>query len=220
MTIPVIVRNLGLAPYRAVWGAMRDFSLGRSPQSADEVWFVEHPPVYTAGRAALLVPQEVNGIPVVRVERGGDITYHAPGQMVVYPLIDLRRRHLFIKPFVALLLNCLTQTLSDFGIAGFQHAGAPGLYVHMEGGTGAFRQEAKIASIGIHVSRGCTYHGIALNVDMDLSGFKHINPCGYSGLRVTDMQTLAGRPMSLQSVKEDFRSRLLQLLADAAGDTL
>lgn len=208
-----IVRDLGLAQYEPVCEAMRVFTRTRTPETPDEIWFVEHPAVYTAGRDALQRCGSIGDVPLVPVERGGDITYHAPGQMVVYPLLDLRRRHLFVKTYVSLLLETLIDTLATFGIESIRHPGAPGVYVPMPGGMGEFSGIAKIASIGIHVSRGSTLHGIALNVLTDLTGFRRIAPCGYSGLRVTDMMSL-GADCDLETVKGEYRQRLLRALND------
>lgn len=208
-----IVRDLGLAQYEPVCEAMRVFTRTRTPETPDEIWFVEHPAVYTAGRDALQRCGSIGDVPLVPVERGGDITFHAPGQMVVYPLLDLRRRHLFVKTYVSLLLETLIDTLAAFGIESIRHPGAPGVYVPMPGGMGEFSGIAKIASIGIHVSGGSTLHGIALNVHTDLAGFRRIAPCGYSGLRVTDMMSL-GADCDLETVKGEYRQRLLRALND------
>ena len=208
-----IVRDLGLAQYEPVCEAMRVFTRTRTPETPDEIWFVEHPAVYTAGRDALQRCGSIGDVPLVPVERGGDITFHAPGQMVVYPLLDLRRRHLFVKTYVSLLLETLIDTLAAFGIESIRHPGAPGVYVPMPGGMGEFSGIAKIASIGIHVSQGSTLHGIALNVHTDLAGFRRIAPCGYSGLRVTDMMSL-GADCDLETVKGEYRQRLLCALND------
>lgn len=208
-----IVRDLGLAQYEPVCEAMRVFTRTRTPETPDEIWFVEHPAVYTVGRDALQRCGSIGDVPLVPVERGGDITFHAPGQMVVYPLLDLRRRHLFVKTYVSLLLETLIDTLAAFGIESIRHPGAPGVYVPMPGGMGEFSGIAKIASIGIHVSRGSTLHGIALNVHTDLAGFRRIAPCGYSGLRVTDMMSL-GADCDLETVKGEYRQRLLRALND------
>lgn len=206
-----IVRDLGLAPYGPVCEAMRVFTQTRTDETSDEIWFVEHPPVYTAGRDASQRSGRIGDIPLIPVERGGDITYHAPGQIVVYPLLNLRRRHLFVKTYVSLLLDTIIDTLSVFGIESIRHQDAPGVYVPMPGGMGKFSGIAKIASIGIHVSRGCTLHGIALNVHTDLAGFRRISPCGYSGLRVTDMTSL-GAVCDLETVRCEYRQRLLRAL--------
>lgn len=175
------VRRLGLRDYAPVMAAMQAFTGSRGADTGDEVWLLEHPPVYTLGRAAL--PDHVLApgvIPVVRTDRGGQVTYHGPGQLVAYTLIDLRRRHLGIKDFVYLLEGCLIDLLAGYGIPAGRRAGAPGVYV----------AEAKIAALGLRVRRGCVYHGVSLNVDMDLEPFARINPCGYPGLRVTQLAAL------------------------------
>lgn len=209
-----IVRDLGTAEYVPVAEAMRTLTRTRSADTPDEIWFVEHLAVYTAGRDAAQRSGQIGGVPLVPVERGGDITFHAPGQMVVYPLLDLLRRRLFVKPFVKFLLGTLIDTLGVFGIRAFAHDTAPGVYVALEGGVGQFQGLAKIASIGIHVSRGCSFHGIALNVATDLAGFRRIAPCGYTGLRMTDMVSL-GAAADLQTVKDEYRRRLLAALESA-----
>jgi lipoyl(octanoyl) transferase len=167
----IVVRNLGQVAYGATLDRMRAFTHGRDASSADEIWLLEHPPVYTLGQGAE-ARTVANGIPVVRTDRGGDITYHGPGQIVLYALVDLARRGIKVKPFVALLEQAVIDLI---GPRAERKAGAPGVYV---GG-------AKIAALGIRVVRGRSYHGLALNVDMDLAPFSAIDPCGYPGLRVT-----------------------------------
>lgn len=188
----LIIRNFPRTDYRTVFEAMRSLTAGRSPGDPDELWLVEHDPVFTVGKTighAVCGPS-ISGIEVVPVDRGGDITYHGPGQVVAYPLIDLRRAKIFVKEYVRGLEECIIATLADFGLASQRHAGAAGVYVRMPGGSGQFAGEAKIASLGVKLSHGCTYHGLALNVDMDLRPFRMIAPCGYAQLRVTDMRTL------------------------------
>lgn len=172
----VVVKDLGRAEYEPTLQAMRAFTLARDEATADEIWIVEHPPVYTLGQGAdpLAVP---NGIPVARSDRGGEVTYHGPGQLVLYTLVDLARRGIKVKRFVWLLEQAVLDLL---GGRGERRPGAPGVYV---GG-------AKIAALGIRVARGRAYHGLALNVDMDLSPFLAIDPCGYPGLAVTQMKDL------------------------------
>ncbi len=175
------VRHLGLRDYAPVVAAMQAFTESRDADSGDEIWLLEHPPVYTLGRAAL--PDHVlapGAIPVVRTDRGGQVTYHGPGQLVAYTLIDLRRRRLGVRDFVHLLEGCLIDLLAGYGIPAGRRAGAPGVYV----------ADAKIAALGLRVRRGCAYHGVSLNVDMDLEPFARINPCGYPGLRVTQLAAL------------------------------
>ena len=175
----VRVVRLGLSPYEPTLKAMRDFTASRDEHTADELWLLEHPPVYTRGLAAdaRFGPNADNGIPVVQVERGGEITYHGPGQVVLYALVDLVRRGIKVRQFVAMLEQSVIDLL---GSRAERKPGAPGIYV---GG-------AKVAALGIRVSRGCAFHGLALNVNMDLAPFGAIDPCGYPGLRVTQTRDL------------------------------
>jgi lipoyl(octanoyl) transferase len=170
------LKSLGLAEYTAVAARMREFTLKREADTPDELWVVEHPPVYTLGQGAdpSFGPKQANGIPVVQSERGGEITYHGPGQAIVYTLVDLARRGIKVKAFVHLLEQCVINLLVRHEVQAERKAGAPGVYV---GG-------AKIASLGIRVTRGRAWHGVALNVDMDLAPFQAIDPCGYPGLSV------------------------------------
>ena len=167
----IVVKKLGRAEYQPTWQAMREFTRGRQDATPDELWLVEHFPVYTVGQGAR-VPEIGNAIPVVKTDRGGDITYHGPGQVVIYTLVDLARRSIKVKRFVWLLEQAVIDLL---GRPAERKPGAPGVYVN----------GAKIAALGIRVVRGRAYHGLALNVDMDLSPFNAIDPCGYPGLRVT-----------------------------------
>jgi len=175
----VRVLHLGLTEYEVALGRMRDFTVRRDADTADELWVLEHPPVYTLGLAADRShgPRADNGIPVVQVERGGEVTYHGPGQAVLYTLVDLARRGLKVKRFVRLLEQSVIDLLDG---RGERKAGAPGIYVN----------GAKVAALGIRVTRGCSFHGLALNVDMDLAPFQAIDPCGYPGLRVTQTRDL------------------------------
>jgi lipoyl(octanoyl) transferase len=175
----VRVVHMGLSPYEPTVQAMREFTAQRSAATPDELWLLEHPPVYTLGLAADAAhgPKRESGIPVVQVERGGEITYHGPGQVVLYTLVDLSRRGIKVKQFVAMLEQSVIDLL---GNRAERKPGAPGIYV---GG-------AKVAALGIRVSRGCAFHGIALNVDMDLTPFSAIDPCGYPGLQVTQTRDL------------------------------
>jgi lipoyl(octanoyl) transferase len=172
----ILVKRLGRVDYLPTWEAMRAFTRGRGESTPDELWLLEHPPVYTVGQGAAL-PVVDNAIPAVKVDRGGDVTYHGPGQVVIYTLVDLARRGLKVKAFVCLLEQALIDLL---GPRAERKAGAPGVYV----------EGAKIAALGIRVVRGRAYHGLALNVDMDLAPFSAIDPCGYPGLRVTQMREL------------------------------
>ena len=172
----IVVKQLGRAEYLPTWQAMREFTRGRQDSTGDELWLVEHPPVYTVGQGAA-IPVVQNSIPLVRTDRGGDITYHGPGQVVIYTLVDLARRSIKVKRFVWLLEQAVIDLL---GRRAERKPGAPGVYV---GG-------AKVAALGIRVVRGRAYHGLALNVDMDLTPFHAIDPCGYPGLRVTQAKDL------------------------------
>ena len=172
----IIVRKLGRADYLPTWQAMREFTRGRQDSTPDELWLVEHPPVYTVGQGAS-IPALVSAIPVVKTDRGGDITYHGPGQVVIYALVDLARRSIKVKRFVWLLEQAVIDLI---GRGAERKPGAPGVYV----------DGAKIAALGIRVVRGRAYHGLALNVDMDLAPFNAIDPCGYPGLRVTQLRDL------------------------------
>ena len=172
----VVVRKLGRAEYLPTWQAMREFTRGRQDSTPDELWLVEHPPVYTVGQGAA-IPPRVSAIPVVKTDRGGDITYHGPGQVVIYTLVDLARRSIKVKRFVWLLEQAVIDLI---GRGAERKPGAPGVYV----------DGAKLAALGIRVVRGRAYHGLALNVDMDLSPFNAIDPCGYPGLRVTQLRDL------------------------------
>ncbi len=195
------VRDLGRVEYQQSWQAMRDFTAGRGAATADELWVVEHPPVFTLGLAGRREHLRDPGvIPVVATDRGGQITYHGPGQVVVYTLIDLRRAGFFVRELVYRIEQSVIQVLDSLEIAGERIAGAPGVYVPAPE-TGArfvqgqevearFSGKAKIAALGIKVHRGCAYHGVALNVAMDLAPFLAIDPCGYRGLSAVDLATL------------------------------
>ena len=188
-----VVRDLGRAEYLPTWRAMREFTAARSGETADELWIVEHPPVFTLGqggrREHLLDPGE---IPVVATDRGGQVTYHGPGQVVVYTLIDLRRLGIFVRELVYRIEQSVIQVLGESGIDALRVRGAPGVYVRDAGSRagGELAGFAKIAALGIKVSRGCSYHGVALNVSMDLAPFSRIDPCGYAGLPTVDLATL------------------------------
>ena len=175
----VRVVQMGLSPYEPTIQAMREFTAQRNSSTPDELWLLQHPPVYTRGLAADagFGPKTDNGIPVVQVERGGEITYHGPGQVVLYTLVDLARRGIKVKQFVAMLEQSVIDLL---GSRAERKAGAPGVYV----------AGAKVAALGIRVSRGCAFHGVSLNVDMDLAPFAAIDPCGHPGLRVTQTRDL------------------------------
>jgi lipoyl(octanoyl) transferase len=192
----MIIQMLGRADYMATWDAMRTFTRQRTAETEDELWLVEHPPVFTLGQAGrrehLLAATE---IPLIATDRGGQITYHGPGQVVAYPLVDLRRLGIFVKELVFRIEQAAIQALESVGIDGRRVRGAPGVYVPYPASraTGEFAGLAKIAALGIKVSNGRSYHGVALNVAMDLSPFSLINPCGYANLPAVDMATLDTR---------------------------
>jgi lipoyl(octanoyl) transferase len=191
------VVSMGLSPYEPTLAAMREFTARRGADTPDELWLLEHPPVYTLGLAADAAhgPKAGGPIPVVQVERGGEVTYHGPGQVVLYTLVDLARRGIKVKQFVAMLEQSVIDLLGER--AG-RKRGAPGIYVN----------GAKVAALGIRVSRGCAFHGLALNVDMDLAPFSAINPCGFPGLQVT--QT---RDLGIKDGKEVLGANLAAILA-------
>ncbi|MDB5804776.1 MAG: lipoate-protein ligase [Betaproteobacteria bacterium] len=176
--VPVRVRRLGLTEHAATFAAMRAFTDARDAQTPDEIWLTEHAPVYTLGLAGK--PEHVlnpGDIPVVGIDRGGQVTYHGPGQVVAYILVDLRRRGLKVRELVARLEDALIATLVQYGVAGHRRTGMPGVYVN----------DAKIAALGLKVRNGCSYHGVSLNVAMDLAPFAGINPCGYAGLEMAQL---------------------------------
>ena len=187
-----LVKHLGMADYESTYQAMREFTQQRDGDTPDEIWVLEHPPVFTLGLAgdASNLHSPSNQIPLVQVDRGGEITYHGPGQIVVYLLLDLRRLGIFVKELVSRIEQALIDTLADFGVQAERHAGAPGIYIAQESAMPLECRGAKIAALGLKVSKGCSYHGLALNVSTDLTAFGRIHPCGYEGLRTVDMQTL------------------------------
>ena len=179
---PLVVRELGNANYQQVWQDMRAFTEQRDVSTPDELWLVEHPPVYTLGTNDRNEAFDNPGIPVVKSDRGGQITYHGPGQVIAYVLIDLRRRGWGVKQLVAALEQSVIDLLETYSIHGERRTGAPGVYV----------DGRKIAQVGLRVRRGASYHGLSLNAAMDLEPFRHIKPCGYAGLETTDVATLLG----------------------------
>jgi lipoyl(octanoyl) transferase len=189
----IVIKKLGRVEYQPTWEKMRAFTRGRQDSTQDELWLLEHSPVYTVGQGAT-VPPVGNAIPIVKTDRGGDITYHGPGQLVIYTLVDLVRRAIKVKRFVWLLEQGVLDLLRG---RGERKAGAPGVYV----------DGAKIAALGIRVVRGRAYHGLALNVDMDLSPFNAIDPCGYPGLRVTQTKDL-GIPVTADDLARSILKNL------------
>jgi lipoyl(octanoyl) transferase len=200
---PVIIRRLpGLTDYATAVAAMQRFTNERQPDTADEIWLLEHPPVYTLGlntNPAHLIG--TGAIPVVQTDRGGQVTYHGPGQLIVYVLVDLARAKLGIRSVVTALETAVVELAASYGIAAIPRSDAPGVYV----------RGAKLASVGLRIRRGATYHGLALNVAMDLTPFLGINPCGHAGLAVTSLEEL-GASINLSVIGEELLARLLREL--------
>ncbi len=197
-----IVRHLGRVDYEPTWRAMQAFTAARQADSADEIWLLEHPPLYTQGQAGK--PEHLiaaTAIPVVQIDRGGQITYHGPGQVVAYVLVDLRRRGYGIRELVTRMEQAVIDLLAEQGVAATRLAGAPGIYV----------DGAKIAALGLRVKHGCSYHGLALNVDMDMSPFAAINPCGYAGMAVTQCRDL-GVELCVADAEQALARRLLSAI--------
>lgn len=187
--VDVIVKELGPVEYLPTFEAMQAFTVNRDASTPDELWLLEHPPVFTQGLAGK--PEHIlqsSSIPIVQIDRGGQVTYHGPGQLVAYLLLDLRRHKLGVRDLVRLLENSVIAVLADDGITAYGKVDAPGVYVQLKNELGEY--EAKIASLGLRIKNGCCYHGLALNVSMDLAPFAFINPCGYQGLQVTRMVDL------------------------------
>jgi lipoyl(octanoyl) transferase len=197
------VKHLGRVDYETTWRAMQDFNQTRDESTPDEIWLLEHPPVFTLGLAGK--PEHVlnpGDIPVVQIDRGGQVTYHGPGQIVAYLLLDLRRRGYGVRELVHRMEKAAIGLLASYDITAERKAGAPGVYVN----------EAKIAALGLRVKRGCCYHGLALNVDMNLEPFSRINPCGYPGLAVTQTKELGIRD-NIQSVTDRLLKQLFEAIA-------
>ncbi len=197
-----VLHTLGLVDYQPIWEAMKKFTNERTPETRDEIWLVQHPPTYTQGLAGL--PEHLlrpSDIPVVKIDRGGQITYHGPGQIVAYLLLDLRRWKLNVRELVRLMEQAVIDLLAQYGVSAHGRKDAPGVYVG----------DAKIASLGLKIKNGCCYHGLAFNVDMDLTPFANINPCGYAGLRVTQAHD-AGISASLAELEQQLAHNLVALL--------
>jgi lipoyl(octanoyl) transferase len=198
----VIVRHLGLVEYEPTWRAMQRFTEERTQDTPDEIWFLEHPPVFTLGmnakREHVLAPGD---IPVVQIDRGGQVTYHGPGQLVVYPLIDLRRAKLGIRELVTALEVSVINYAASFGVTAECRRNAPGVYV----------DDRKLASVGIRVRRGASFHGLAMNVNLDLEPFNRINPCGYAGLEMTRLTDLGGARNVAEAIRA-FEPHILHAL--------
>lgn len=199
------VRYLGLRAYEPVWQAMQRFTAGRGDEDADELWLLQHPPVFTQGQAGkaehLLAP---GNIPVVQSDRGGQVTYHGPGQIVGYLLLDVRRLGISVRKLVEAIECSIIGLLAEYGVEARARIDAPGVYVG----------EMKIASLGLRIRRGCSFHGLALNVDMDMQPFRRINPCGYAGLAMTQLRDLVG-PVSLAQVEQKLTDQLVEKLGYA-----
>jgi lipoyl(octanoyl) transferase len=193
---------LGLAEYELIWQAMKQFTAVRNSNTRDEIWLLQHTPVYTQGLAGK--PEHLlraNDIPVIKIDRGGQITYHGPGQIIAYLLLDLRRWKLNVRELVRLMEQAVINLLAQYGVEAHGRDDAPGVYV----------DDAKIASLGLKIKNGCCYHGIAFNVDMDLAPFSFINPCGYAGLRVTQARDL-GVKTPLSELEQQLAQNLVELL--------
>ncbi|NBP19081.1 MAG: lipoyl(octanoyl) transferase LipB [Burkholderiaceae bacterium] len=189
---PVQIRFLGMVDYQKAFDAMKRFTQDRSATTADEIWVLQHPPVFTLGLAGepnnLHTP--IDSIPLIEVDRGGEITYHGPGQIVIYLLLDLRRKKLFVKEFVRSIEEAVIQTLRAYKVIAERKPGAPGIYLSNQSEVEESLWGAKIAALGLKITKQCSYHGLALNIDMDLSPFDAIHPCGYEGLRTVDLKSL------------------------------
>ncbi|MGB0858720.1 MAG: lipoyl(octanoyl) transferase LipB [Pseudoalteromonas spongiae] len=203
MSMPkLIVRQLNRQDYEPVWQAMQDYTDTRDENAADEIWLVEHNPVFTQGQAGKEEHLLMTGdIPVVKVDRGGQVTYHGPGQQVLYVLFNLRRLKIGVRELVTWLEETVIDTLNDFGIKAYAKADAPGVYV----------DEKKIASLGLRVRRGCSFHGLALNIDMDMEPFLRINPCGYAGMEMLQTKQING-PQTLEEASSGLVKHLVKKL--------
>lgn len=205
------VRELGLVDYPQAWQAMQRFTNQRGPDTGDEIWLLEHPPVFTQGQAGkaehLLMPGD---IPVIQADRGGQVTYHGPGQLVAYLLLDVRRSGVGVRELVSRMERSLVELLASYGVAAYAKPDAPGVYV------GA----AKIASLGLRIRNGRSFHGLALNVDMDLEPFQRINPCGYAGMAMTQLKDQAREPIEFAEVRARLRAQLVTQLGYAEPKTL
>ncbi|HBX56627.1 lipoyl(octanoyl) transferase LipB [Pseudomonas sp. UBA2684] len=211
MSLPLGFRELGEVAYESTWHAMQRFTNERDAQTADEIWLLQHPPVFTQGQAGKAEHVLFAGdIPVVQVDRGGQVTYHGPGQLVAYLLLDLRRSSLGVRELVTRIEQSLIATLASYGVTANAKPDAPGVYVG----------EAKIASLGLRIRNGRSFHGLALNVDMDLQPFQRINPCGYAGMPVTQLADLLDGPLEFSEVSARLREQLVKHLDYAQQQTL
>ncbi len=206
---PLQIRRRGLRPYRETWLEMRAFTEQRLPDTPDQLWLLQHPPVFTlgtAGKAHHIL--DAGEIPVIESDRGGQVTYHGPGQLVAYLLLDLKRHRMGVRRLVTAMEQSVIQLLAAHGIRGVSRPDAPGVYV----------EDAKIAALGLRIRRGCCYHGLSLNVEMDLSPFERINPCGYEGLAVTSLSEL-GLPLTIPQVESLLPRYIMHQLQQAAGES-
>ena len=202
-----VVKRLGQVAYEPTFQAMQDFTAARTPETPDELWIVEHPPVYTLGQAGK--PEHILadiGIPVVKIDRGGQVTFHGPGQVVIYLLLDLTRLKIKVRELVIAIEQGVIDFMAAHGVVAERRAGAPGVYVG----------DAKIAALGLKIKNGCSYHSLSLNVDMDLYPFTAINPCGYAGLKVTQTRDL-GIPLTAHEAGEQLSQHLLKQLDQQHG---
>ncbi|MDJ0910354.1 MAG: lipoyl(octanoyl) transferase LipB [Woeseiaceae bacterium] len=206
----ITIRDLGRTDYEPVWRAMQRFTESRTEETGDEIWFTQHEPVFTLGlnasREHLLAPGD---IPVVQIDRGGQVTYHGPGQLMIYPLIDLKRAGIGVRPLVTALEQSVVDLAADYGIDAASRCDAPGVYV----------EGVKLASVGLRIRRGASYHGMALNVDVDLEPFSRINPCGFSNLDVTDLARLDAEH-DLDSVRRSLLPHFLKHLGMQDADVV
>jgi len=202
MSLDIDIKYLRTQEYSVVQQAMQRFTNERAEDSRDEVWLVEHPAVYTQGTACDLNTHTATGIPVVKSDRGGQITYHGPGQVVLYPLLKLKRYGLTVKSLVHLLEQVAIDVLAHYDLQAVRREGAPGVYL----------DDAKIAALGLRIRRGFSYHGLSFNVDMDLSPYQHVDPCGYKGLEVTQLKDHLDSPIDTAQVMQQLKDRLLLLL--------
>lgn len=206
MSAPLVVRRLGMVEYRPTWQAMQQFTARRNGETSDEIWLCQHPPVFTlglAGRREHLL-RDI-GVPVVEIDRGGQVTYHGPGQIVAYLLLDLKRRNLGVRALVSRIEQAVIDLLRGYAISADRLPGAPGVYV----------ANAKIAALGLRIKQGCCFHGLSLNVDMDLSPYAAINPCGYAGMAITQLRDLC--PATASPKLDEVGERLLGELGRHLG---
>ena len=208
----VLIKNLGLVDYQDAYIAMQSFTKERLPTTPDELWILQHPPVFTLGLAgnAANLHQPVKHIPLIEVDRGGEITYHGPGQIIIYLLLDLKRKKLFVKELVRAIEQSVIDTFTKYGVLAERKPGAPGIYIAKQNQTSPY-EGAKIAALGLKITKQCSYHGLALNVAMDMRPFDAIHPCGYEGLKTIDMKSL-GVSDNIDIVAKNIVSHLSQQL--------